>query len=153
MLDDYKLAFTVASLADVGVIAGILVGSAISANALSILPAEAWVLQHQAADRLFSKIMPVLMWSGVLCLGANSFFAREQARLCFAVAAALYALVILVSVVREVPLNRRIKSWSADSPPDDWALVRHTWSSGHALRTGLAVAGLVIGLFASLEIW
>ena len=68
-----------------------------------------------------------------------------------AVAGALcYVAVLAVSLATNVPMNKRIATWSVQSPPADWAVVRARWIRFHILRTLISIPGLVCYLASAM---
>ncbi len=59
-------------------------------------------------------------------------------------AAALWAAVILFSVLWEVPINNRVQRWRPDALPSDWAAQRRRWDRLHALRVAAMVVAFVL---------
>jgi hypothetical protein len=50
------------------------------------------------------------------------------------------ALIITLSV--NVPIDNRIKAWTLETLPADWARIRDHWEAFHCLRAWLSFAGL-----------
>jgi hypothetical protein len=65
------------------------------------------------------------------------------------VALALWLLVLGTTLVINLPINAEQLTWSAATPPADWAGVRDRWQSAHALRTVAAV--LAFGLLLETQ--
>lgn len=59
---------------------------------------------------------------------------------------------LIVTVVRELPINARVMTWSAEAPPPEWEKTRNSWAQAHTLRTVTSVLGfacLAAGTLAS----
>jgi hypothetical protein len=54
----------------------------------------------------------------------------------------------LVTARGNVPINRRVATWSPSAPPLYWAVLRDRWMRLHRLRT-LAAAAAFLALVAS----
>jgi uncharacterized membrane protein len=131
-----------------GTLAGIFIGGGLSAHSARGLPEMSWTLRQQAEDELFRRVMPPFLILTTLLLAVVAVFGRDMARSCFAISAVLTLGVILLAVIRQVPLNKEIGSWTAGSAPPDWTMVRDEWLRRHRLRSiaalgafGFATAG------------
>lgn len=60
---------------------------------------------------------------------------HDAVRSWFAVAAVLTAIVLIITIALEVPINRRVASWSAGAAPANWTAVRDRWLWYHLART------------------
>ena len=131
------------STLEIGLIAGILLGTGMSAYTAKGLSETSWTLQFQLQDALFSKAMPPLMLSTLLILVITAVLGRSTARILFGASALLMLIVLILTIRLEVPINREIHSWTAGSVPVNWTLVRDRWLSNHILRTiaGIAAFG------------
>ena len=58
---------------------------------------------------------------------------------------------IALTLTQNVPLNKQIQSWHAETPPSDWTAVRDRWMVGHRLRTGLSLVGLGCQIAATMR--
>jgi len=56
----------------------------------------------------------------------------------------LYGLALLVTVVVEVPIVKRIATWTATTLPADWRRLRDRWGAFHVVRVVSALAGLTL---------
>ena len=54
----------------------------------------------------------------------------------------------LVTARIHIPMNQRIATWSAVSPPEDWAAVRANWTRWNHVRTTAAVVSFALYLAA-----
>jgi uncharacterized membrane protein len=122
-----------------GLIAGLMGGTGMDQYTQRLLHGSEWVMEHQAMDALFSRVMPPFWNASVLVLIAAAIFTRGSARSLFAVAAMLLAVSLVVTVSVEVPMNCAIALWNASSPPANWGEVRDRWLSFHLARTILGV--------------
>ena len=67
------------------------------------------------------------------------------------IASACIAAMISVWAVWINPINKAVNSWAADSMPPNWAEFRDRWHRLHAIRAGLAFAGLSTLILAVLR--
>lgn len=58
----------------------------------------------------------------------------------------------LVTVTIHIPMNEYIATWSASSPPSDWATVRARWALWNHVRTSAAIISLVLYLSALMTL-
>jgi len=49
---------------------------------------------------------------------------------------------LIITVTVEVPIDNQIKTWTAETIPNNWQALRQTWNQFHTLRTITSVAGL-----------
>jgi hypothetical protein len=145
MLQSTAIRDTVAmvSLAALGLLAGMMLGILIAGYAARGLPEESWTLRFQIENRLFTKTMPPSLMLPLLGLMALLPLTHDAVRSWFAVAAVLTAIVLIITIALEVPINRRVASWSAGAAPANWTAVRDRWLWYHLART-------VVGLLAFL---
>lgn len=100
---------------------------------------------------LMTVLMPIALLSAVPTLVLS--FGTRPATFAFTIAGlALYVLALLVTLIIEVPIANRIKSWTEPTLPTDWQRQRDRWASVHIIRVasgigglGLLVAGAVYG--------
>jgi len=59
-------------------------------------------------------------------------------------ATALFALMIVYSVLLPVPINNQIAHWQPDSLPANWRLLRRRWDTLHAIRVGVLMIALIL---------
>jgi hypothetical protein len=59
-------------------------------------------------------------------------------------------LVIVITMVLEVPLNNKFARWEPEKIPDDWQLMRDAWLRNHWLRTYFGIAAFLFSLVACL---
>ncbi|MEV4499955.1 DUF1772 domain-containing protein [Micromonospora arborensis] len=89
-------------------------------------------------------VMQALMAISLLTCSWLAITLRAPTRW-YAVGAGLLALTsLLVTRLGNVPINGRIKTWSASSLPPDHAELLHRWELYHNIRTAAAVAAFVL---------
>ncbi|WP_433336448.1 anthrone oxygenase family protein [Spirillospora sp. CA-294931] len=75
------------------------------------------------------------------------FLAPEpEARALFGVAGVVLVVVMAISVIKNVPINRYVMSLDPATVPDAWETKdpRRSWRNWNLLRTSLALGGLVV---------
>ncbi len=154
MFDSTGVRDTVAivSLSALGLLAGMMLGIFIAGYAARGLPEESWTRRFQLENRLFTKTMPPSLMLPLLGLIASVPLTRDAVRSLFAVAAVLTAIVLVITIVLEVPINRHIASWTAGAAPANWAAVRDRWLWNHLARTGVGVLAFLCAAAALSEL-
>jgi uncharacterized membrane protein len=127
----------------VGLIAGLLVGTAMEQHTLRNLSGPAWVAARHSIDALFSRVMP-WVWNATLMIllvaaGVNA----GRARWLFLAAGLILLVAIVVTVAVEVPMNKEVAAWDAQAVPAHWASVRDRWLQFHTVRTVMGVVAFV----------
>ena len=90
---------------------------------------------------LMTVLMPLALLSAVPTLVLS--FGAHPATFAFTVAGlALYVLALVVTVLIEVPIANRVKSWTEPTLPADWQRQRDRWASVHVVRVVAGIAGL-----------
>ncbi len=116
------------------------------------LDGPAYLLVKQAADRRFPTLMrpiTLLGLAAVVALAVAATVVDAQPAGSLATAAAVAAVVGLVAVVRgDVPINRRMATWTATDLPATWREDRRRWERWFAVRTGAAGVAAVACLAA-----
>jgi Anthrone oxygenase len=127
-------------------VAGIGVEITLNNGVLRALPATSFVQLHQRRERAHARLMPLLVTLALLAtLGAASGWRAQPGRVYLTLASGLAVLVVMVvTLVVDVPLNRRIQRWLPDAPPDNWRTLRDRWMRSNDLRTVVSVAALAL---------
>ncbi len=97
----------------------------------------------------YDPFMPITHVVTFACDVALLFLVPDG-RAFFGVAAGLLATVMIISVVKNVPINRYVTSLDPLNPPPDWADrdPRVRWRNWNRIRTGLALLALGANLCA-----
>jgi cytochrome bd-type quinol oxidase subunit 2 len=118
----------------------------------SSLSAAAYVEQQQNAIRSLNTLLPVM---GAVCIALAAWLAvqsKDNSRSRYLLVAAIACLVVAALVTRfgNQPINAQVITWSAQSPPANWAQLRDTWWQLHVVRTLAGILGLSLTLLAVL---
>ena len=124
----------------VGLIAGLLVGTAIEQKTLEVLDGPAWITARQSTDAVFSRVLP-WWWNSTLLMLFFAYLNRGGARGMFLVGGLLLLAGIVVTVAIEVPMNKQVVTWDAGAMPAGWVAVRDRWWRFHVVRTVLGAVG------------
>lgn len=137
-----------------GLVAGaLLFGSSVISRAERNLDGTFWLRLHQAMNRTADPLMPRLaVASAVASTGylAMLVVRAEPVTITLGALAALGVLAGIVSSVSvNVPLNRRIDSWSAAAPPPELGAVRRRWTRFHVFRGATSFFGFACTVAAT----
>lgn len=113
--------------------------------AISKLPDAAHAASAQSIARIYGKYAPfwyaatfisliVLVWR---------FRSEEPQRLLFGSSTAIMVLVLILTLVGEVPINNRVSAWNLDNLPSNWKDERNQWDRLHAVRVGMLLLSLI----------
>ncbi len=111
-----------------------------------------YVEVKQAADRRFPLLMRPFTLAGLAAVGLLAVLAGVSGAVAVAAWAAVAlvaALVGLVAVLRgDLPVNRRMATWSPADPPADWQHERARWEQWFRVRTAAALVAAGASLAA-----
>lgn len=136
-----------------GAAAGIMLSTVIGiVPMMRALPYAGYVQMVQFMRPRYDPIMPVSNGSALLI--DVVLVATDQRGTGLHVAAALLlASVIVISVSKNVPVNKYLMSLNPQQPPDDWADVdpRERWQKWNNIRTSMAVLALLCNAAALIS--
>jgi len=55
----------------------------------------------------------------------------------------LMTITLVITVAVEVPIDNQIKTWTENTTPSNWELLRHRWDLFHTIRTFTSIASLI----------
>jgi uncharacterized membrane protein len=136
-----------------GLYTGILFGDRIGISPVRPkLPATSFVLLQQDLHLRFGKLMPVLLFgsllSGIVVLILRRRDFSSRAFIFTAVAVVCTALVVILTLLINVPVNETLMTWQAATPPENVMQLWEPWEGSHTLRTLIALVGLAALSFA-----
>ncbi|MDM4718199.1 DUF1772 domain-containing protein [Micromonospora sp. WMMA1363] len=135
-----------------GVAVGVMVSTVIGLAPMSLaVPYQTYVGTVQFLWRRYDPLMPALNATAcALVLVLVATVDDSAARALFGTAGALLVLVMVISVVKNVPINRYVMSLDPRRPPADWARTdpRVRWRNWNLLRTTLAVLAFAVNVSA-----
>ncbi|MEB3233205.1 MAG: DUF1772 domain-containing protein [Leptolyngbyaceae bacterium] len=132
------------------VIAGLMVGNELAVSAfvhpqLSRLDDQCHAAASKALALIYGRIMPV--WYAltlVLTIGVAFILRQHQSALFFAaIAAILWSVLILFTIIQLVPINNQIGQLRLESLPNDWKDLRQQWDQLHAIRVSVLAIALI----------
>ncbi|MER6666886.1 DUF1772 domain-containing protein [Amycolatopsis japonica] len=135
-----------------GLGAGVLMGTQLGGwPLLESLPSAHYVYAHAFFSTRYDPFMPVCFVVTAIGDGALAVLATEVPPAALFVTAALLTLgTVVVSLVKNVPVNKWIRTLDPDELPADFAErdPRRHWGYWNRVRTTLAVLGLLINCVA-----
>jgi uncharacterized membrane protein len=135
-----------------GLAAGVLVGTQLGGWPLLVaMPPQHYVQAHAFLSTRYDPFMPACLVGAVLGDVLLTVLASSTgARVLFALAAVFAASTVTISIVKNVPVNRWIRTMDPNRLPDDFADhdPRPSWGSWNQARAGLAVLALLINCAA-----
>ncbi|MET9498388.1 DUF1772 domain-containing protein [Streptomyces sp. NPDC006552] len=126
----------------VGVLVGVEFSVAFVVNPiLAALPGDNGLRGRVHGARMLGAVMP-FWYIGSLVLGAVWAVADWSGRGAGLVvtAAAFLIVSVVMSIALLVPINNRVKTWTADGLPDDWKQQMNAWDRFHYVRVVVLVA-------------
>ena len=122
-------------------------------RAMSRLSASTYVEFHQASNHTFQPYMPIVvvgaLLGGIVLAMLSPGIYSLSGKLGIA-GSVCYALVLAISLTKDVPINKLVARWSVQSPPDDWTLFRARWVRFHIVRTLFSLPALAGYILACL---
>ena len=122
-------------------------------RAMARLSGSAYVEFHQHTNRTFDPYMPIVV-IGALAGGvalAVMYGVHSIPGQLAAAGALCYALVLVITLLTNLPINKQIAHWSIQNPPREWAQTRARWLRFHVIRTLFSVPALAIYLLAAMS--
>jgi uncharacterized membrane protein len=109
------------------------------------LPPEHHIRVEQGLLRTFGRWMPFAM---TLCVVLSVAYAvmgsQAGANPAHILAAALFVLALISTLIFNVPVNLATRRWDADAPPPDWQRTRNRWEFFQGVRSWLLLAGFIV---------
>ncbi len=143
-MNTWQVVVAIAAVVLSGLIAGQMLAIGLADQAVRSLPETSWTLRFQAENTLFTKTMPPALIVPLAGLIAMIFLSAGARRILFGVAAAFEAIVLVITLAVNVPMNNEVQSWQAGAAPSTWMVVRDRWLRFHWLRTALGVAAFTL---------
>ncbi|MFD7981243.1 anthrone oxygenase family protein [Streptomyces sp. NPDC059071] len=128
-----------------GLAAGVLFGTQLGGFPyLASLPTDRYVHAHAFFGQRYDPAMPVclvgtVVLDAVLAVGG----AAAPARTLFAVAGVLAAATALISLTKNAPVNRWMRTVDPEHVPADFQHTRDAWGAWNKRRSLLTIAALV----------
>ncbi len=139
------------SLLSTGLLAGIFAGNRLGASlALPTIPVSSFVQFQQVVHRSYVKFMPILQIAAILSGAAWLFELRGGPSAghwpLLAAAVAGHVVIFAVTLTVNVPINKKLMTWSVSGPPENARAIWRPWETGNTIRALLAVIVLMLQL-------
>jgi uncharacterized membrane protein len=132
--------------------AGVLVGTQLGGWPLLVeLPPERYVQAHAFLATRYDPFMPACLLGAALGdVLLTTLAPGTGLRVLFALAAVFAAATVTISIVKNVPINRWIRTIDPHRLPEDFADhdPRRSWGTWNQARTGFAVLALLVNCAA-----
>jgi hypothetical protein len=138
-------AVAVLSVILAGLIAGQMLAIALANHAARSLPEKSWTLRFQAENKLFTKTMPASLLLPSFGLIWSAFLTVSARRGAFSAAAALELIVLVITMLIEISINRQVTAWTPGSAPSMWMKLCDRWLRFHWLRTAVGACSFDCG--------
>ena len=141
------------ALLSTGFLAGILVGNRMGASfALPQIPTSSFIQFQQVVHRNYVRFMPPLQIVSIIS-SLTWLYSLRNAPMgigynFLAVAAAGTIVVFAITLTVNVPVNKKLMTWDAATPPANARELWRPWDKGNTVRTVLAVAVFVLQVLA-----
>lgn len=141
------------------VVTGLMVGNELAVGVfvhpqIGKLDDATHVRSAQVLARVYGAIMPFWYALGLLLIGITAFHLRNRqpasAFTLAASAAALWAGVIVYTVVNLAPINAEVARWNLDALPGNWQERRRLWDKRHLGRVFVLIVAFALLTFACL---
>ncbi|MER6775966.1 MULTISPECIES: DUF1772 domain-containing protein [unclassified Streptomyces] len=130
----------------VGVMVGVEFSVAFFVNPiLAGLPGDNGLRGRTHGARLLGAVMP-FWYIGSLALAAFWAVAgrNDDGAALVVTAAGLLILSVVMSILLLVPINNRVKTWTAEGLPADWKQQMNRWDRFHYVRVAVIVAAFAL---------
>ena len=144
----------VVTVVAIGLLVGVEFAVAVFVNPIfDRLPGTAGLAARTDGARVLGRVMP-FWYSGAVVLGVVWLVLAWGGPVVVpvGVATALLVVAVLASVTLLVPINNRVRTWSAGDAPSDWRAQVGRWDRLHHGRVALLVAAfalVAVGLLAA----
>jgi uncharacterized membrane protein len=119
------------------------------------LPQEIFVVTGKQIMQNVALGMSIMMPLGIAGLIVLLFMAgrrRKKAHFYWLLSAlVIFILVLVITLLIEVPIDNQIRTWTPANVPGDWQAIRDRWQFYHTDRTFLSLAGMACFLMAVIK--
>ncbi|MEV7027619.1 DUF1772 domain-containing protein [Kitasatospora sp. NPDC093558] len=126
---------------------GLMIAVLGGAPLLLSLPTERYVVTHQLMVTRFDPFMPACMVAALICDVALALVAGSAlGTALFGLCALLLVGAMVVSLTKNVPINRWIATVDPQALPENWTELdpRVRWSTWNRVRTAMVLAALAV---------
>jgi uncharacterized membrane protein len=132
------------------VVVGVMVGVEFSVPffsnpILNALPGDNGLRGRTHGARLGGAVMPFWYITSLVLVGVWAIAGWNRPGTGPVVTAgALLILSVIMSITLLVPINNRVKAWTADNRPEDWKEQLNRWDRYHYVRVAVIVAAFAL---------
>lgn len=145
---DWRDAVAIFAVVCSGLISGQMVAIALANYADRGQPEASWTQRFQLENALFTKTMPFALMVPLLALVAFCVIASDGSRPWFIAAGVMLAIVLVITMAANVPINKQVGGWQPGAAPAPWQDIRDRWLRFHCLRTVIGVLSLTCAAIA-----
>ena len=132
-----------------GLLGGVMLGVAMEQQTAQTLPAGCWIVRQNLNNQLFRVVMPIAFVITNTSACWAIFLLRGSARIWMAGTVVSSLVVVLITIVFEVPLNNLMTEWLPSQLPGDWWQTRDAWLRNHWYRTFFGVVAFLCSTMAA----
>lgn len=137
-----------------GIAGGVMLGNAIGPAALALrLPYASYVDLIKFMWHRYDPFVPLLNIATLaldvaIAIAVGDGTAHRGAAGLFAGAAALVAVLMIISLAKNVPINKLVTALDAGRQPEDWARLdpRAQWKKWNDVRVALVLAAMAVNV-------
>ena len=132
------------------VVVGLMVGVEFSVAfvinpILGALPEDSGILGRAHGGRMLGAVMPFWYIGSLVLVAVWAVTGWHDPGAGLVVTAgALLVLSVIMSVLLLVPINNRVKTWTADGLPADWKQQMNRWDRFHYVRVAVIIAAFAL---------
>ncbi|MCW3840378.1 DUF1772 domain-containing protein [Micromonospora yasonensis] len=130
---------------------GLMIAVLGGAPLMFVLPVGQYITVEQFLTTRFDPFMPICLVTTILLDGSLAFVAPDApSRRLFALASLLTACAITVSITRNFPINRWVRTLDPERIPENWDEVdpRKRWRNWNFVRATLTILALLVNVTA-----
>jgi len=132
-----------------GLLGGVMLGVAMEQQTAQNLSADCWIVRQNLNDQVFRVVMPLafVITNASACWAI--FLLRGSACIWMVSTVVSSLVVVLITIVFEVPLNNLMTEWLPSQLPGDWWQTRDAWLRNHWYRTFFGVVAFLCSTMAA----
>jgi uncharacterized membrane protein len=128
-----------------GLMVGVELAVAVFINPIfDRLPGDGGPAARSDGGRVLGRAMPFWYIGGLVLAVVWAVLAWGGPVVPILVAVGLLVVSVLMSVTLLVPINNRVRRWTAEGAPPDWREQVHRWDRLHYVRVAVIVAAFVL---------
>ena len=134
-----------------GLLAGIYLADRASAPARMGLDSSSFILYQQTVHKTYVRMMPPLVIGAIFTVLGWILMIRVQWQGLefWLLAVAICSIIFVAAITRavNVPLNQKLMTWNAATPPEDLKEQWAPWEKVDSIRTVVMLSAFVIEIF------